>query len=175
MDELPFALWLGMISTVRMESMGLWGRLSLSLWLISSQYSPLPSISGAWIQTGRKWPPSLTGRLKKVWTSVSQTAQLLSRVRLFETPWIAACQASLSITNSQSSLRLTDIESVMPSSHLILCRPLLLLSYNLWNLIFLKWRNLDFEFLCASRSSTDAREGRVWTAAVHSSRTLDFT
>ena len=43
------------------------------------------------------------------------------------TPWIAACQASLSITNSRSSPRLTSIESVMPSSHLILCRPLLLL------------------------------------------------
>ena len=43
------------------------------------------------------------------------------------TPWIAACQASLSITNSRRSLRLTPIESVMPSSHLILCRPLLLL------------------------------------------------
>ena len=53
--------------------------------------------------------------------------ELLSRVWLFATPWIAACQASLSITNSQSSLRLTSIESVMPSSHLILCRPLLLL------------------------------------------------
>ena len=52
---------------------------------------------------------------------------LLSRVRLFATPWIAARQASLSITNSQSSLRLTSIESVMPSSHLILCRPLLFL------------------------------------------------
>ena len=44
------------------------------------------------------------------------------------TPWIAARQASLSITNSRSSLKLTSIESVMPSSHLILCRPLLLLS-----------------------------------------------
>ena len=53
--------------------------------------------------------------------------QLLSRVRLFVTPWIAARQASLSITNSQSSLRLTSIESVIPSSHLILCHPLLLL------------------------------------------------
>ena len=55
------------------------------------------------------------------------SVQLLSRVRLFVTPWIAACQASLSITNSRSSLRLMSIESVMPSSHLILCRPLLLL------------------------------------------------
>ena len=53
--------------------------------------------------------------------------QSLSRVRLFVTPWIAARQASLSIINSWSSLRLTSIESVMPSSHLILCRPLLLL------------------------------------------------
>ena len=53
--------------------------------------------------------------------------QSLSRVRLFATPWIAACQASLSITNSQSSLRLTSIESVMSFSHLILCRPLLFL------------------------------------------------
>ena len=51
----------------------------------------------------------------------------LSRVWLFATPWIAAHQASLSITNSQSSLRLTSIDSVMPSSHLILCHPLLLL------------------------------------------------
>ena len=53
--------------------------------------------------------------------------QSLSRVPLFVTPWIAACQASLSITSSRSSLRLTSIESVMPSSHLILCHPLLLL------------------------------------------------
>ena len=53
--------------------------------------------------------------------------QSLSCVRLFVTPWITARQASLSITNSRSSLRLTSIESVMPSSHLILYRPLLLL------------------------------------------------
>ena len=50
--------------------------------------------------------------------------QLLSCVRFFATPWISAHQTSLSITNSRSSLRLTSIESVMPSSHLILCRPL---------------------------------------------------
>ena len=50
----------------------------------------------------------------------------LSRVRLFATPWTAARQASLSITNSQSLLKLMSIESVMPSNHLILCRPLLL-------------------------------------------------
>ena len=55
------------------------------------------------------------------------SVQSLSRVQLFATPWIAACQASLSITNSWRSLRLPFIESVMPSSRLILCRPLLLL------------------------------------------------
>ena len=55
------------------------------------------------------------------------SVQSLSRVWLFATPWIAARQASLSITNSWSSLKLMSIESVMPSSHLILCRPLLLL------------------------------------------------
>ena len=55
------------------------------------------------------------------------SVQLLSRVWFFATPWIAARQGSLSITNSQSSLRLTSIESVMPSSHLTLCHPLLLL------------------------------------------------
>ena len=55
------------------------------------------------------------------------SVQWLSSVQLFVTPWIAARQASLPITNSRSSLRLTSIESVMPSSHLILCRALLLL------------------------------------------------
>ena len=55
------------------------------------------------------------------------SVQSLSRVRLVVTPWITARQASLSITNSWSSLRLTSIELVMPSSHLILCHPLLLL------------------------------------------------
>ena len=55
------------------------------------------------------------------------SVQSLSRVRLFATPWIAAHQASLSITNSQSSPKLMCIKLVMPSSHLILCRPLLLL------------------------------------------------
>ena len=55
------------------------------------------------------------------------SVQSLSRVQLFATPWIAAHQASLSITNPGSSLRLTSIELVMPSRHLIFCRPLLLL------------------------------------------------
>ena len=61
------------------------------------------------------------GEISVQFSSVAQLCPTLC------TPWIAACQASLSITNSRSSLRLTSIESVMPSSHLILCRPLLFL------------------------------------------------
>ena len=57
---------------------------------------------------------------------VSPSVQLLSCVSLFATPWTAACQASPSITNSRSLLKLMAIESVMPSNHLILCCPLLL-------------------------------------------------
>ena len=60
------------------------------------------------------------------WTGFS-SFQSFSRVRLFATPWTAACQASLSITNSRSLLKLISFESVMPSSHLILCCNLLLL------------------------------------------------
>ena len=63
------------------------------------------------------------------WQSLPQfsSVELLSRVLLFATPWIAARQASLSITNSQNSPKLMSIETVMPSNHLILCCPLLLL------------------------------------------------
>ena len=66
-------------------------------------------------------------RSVSLWLQFS-SVQSLSRVRLFTTPWTAARQASLSITNSWSSPKLMSIELVMPSSHLILCRPLLLLS-----------------------------------------------
>ena len=64
-------------------------------------------------------PPPLSDQIR--------SDQSLSHVWLFATPWIAARQASLSNTNSRNSLRLTSIESVMPSSHLILCHPLFLL------------------------------------------------
>ena len=63
----------------------------------------------------------------KYYVVIVQSVQSLSRVRLFATPWTAACQASLFITNSQSLLKLMSIESTMPSNHLILCHPLLLL------------------------------------------------
>ena len=55
------------------------------------------------------------------------SVQLLSHIRLFVTPWIAVHQVSLTVTNSQSLLKLMSIESVMPYNHLILCHPLLLL------------------------------------------------
>ena len=58
---------------------------------------------------------------------IFSSVQLLSHIRLFVTPWTAARQASLSITNSRSLLKLKSIESVIPSNHLILCHPLFLL------------------------------------------------
>ena len=84
---------------------------------ISVPSAPLKPILKALVDHIRK--PSAVFRL------YSSSVQSLSHVQLFVTPWTAACQASQSITNSQSSLRLTSIESVMPSNHLILCCPLL--------------------------------------------------
>ena len=83
------------------------------------------------------------------------SVQSLSRVRLFATPWIAAHQASLSITNSQSLLKLTSIKSVMPSNHLILCCPLLLLPpiplsirvFSNESILHMRWpKNWSFSF-----------------------------
>ena len=68
-------------------------------------------------------PPSMGFSRREYWSLV----QSLRRVQLFATPWTAACQASLSITNSRSPPKPMSIESVMPSKHLILCHPLLLL------------------------------------------------
>ena len=64
---------------------------------------------------------------RNFWSSTC-SVQLLSCGRFFATPWTTACQASLSITNPQRLLKLMSIKSVMPSSHLILCHPLLLLT-----------------------------------------------
>ena len=65
----------------------------------------------------------LMGRTDLLKKTQFSSVQSLSCVRLFETPWTAARQASLSITNSRSLLKLISIESVMPSNHLILCHP----------------------------------------------------
>ena len=79
-------------------------------------------------------PPTLAGSSGSVACGVTapflwvfSSVQSLSHVQLFEIPWMAALQASLSFTNSQSLLKLMSIKSVMPSNHLILCLPLLLL------------------------------------------------
>ena len=79
--------------------------------------------------------PSLPETSVTTISLLSRAVQLLSCVRLFVTLWTAAHQASLSITNSQSLLKLVSIELVMPSNHLILCRPLVLLS--IWSLFIL--------------------------------------
>ena len=93
-------------------------------------------LNAKWIATNKK-ETSLNQDIESKFIFISSTfllrislfkriinsVQLLSRVRLFATPWSSARQASLSITNSRSSLRLTSIESVMPSSHLILSSP----------------------------------------------------
>ena len=80
--------------------------------------------------------PLFAGRFFTIWATRGlyiyisvqvSSVQSLSHVQLFATPWIAACQASLPITSSRSSLKLMSIKSVMPSSHLILCHPLFLL------------------------------------------------
>ena len=75
----------------------------------------------------------------------SNSVQSLSHVWLFATPWIIARQASLSVTNSQSSLRLMSIESVMLSNHLILCRPLLLLPPIPPSISLFRWVNSSHE------------------------------
>ena len=75
------------------------------------------------------WPdPFSHSPISKETFCERSSVQALSRVRLFETPWTAACQTSVSITNSQNLLKLMSIKLVMPSNHLIHCCPLLLLS-----------------------------------------------
>ena len=83
--------------------------------------------SWLWVTENMKSKATDKGGFSWLCTLQFSSVQSLSHVWLFATPWIAAHQASLSITNSQSLLKPLSIESVMPSSHLILCRPLLLL------------------------------------------------
>jgi len=105
-------------------------------WVNDSQNQPVLEKSQTQVFSSVKWElsffPSQRCGVETKWDNYQlpnqiRSDQSLIRVWLFATPWITARQASLSITNYRSSLRLTSIESVMPSSHLILCRPLLLL------------------------------------------------
>ena len=106
-----------------------------------------------WISRGLKAEPSQWPGEKFPWvlwrwpSSDLQfsSVQSLSHVRVFATPWITACQASLSITNSQSSPKLMSIELVLPSSHLILCRPLLLLPPIPPRISLFQWVNCSHE------------------------------
>ena len=90
-------------------------------WFISKM-KPLVCMIAGWCFLRNCWLKYSSNKLYQF-----SSVQSLSRVRLFVTPWTTACQASLSITNSWSPPKSMSIESVMPSSHLILCRPRLLL------------------------------------------------
>ena len=93
----------------------------------------IPFSKGSSQPREQTWVSLIAGRFFTTWATgninsivIFSSVQSLSRVRLLATPWTATCQAFLSITNSQSLLKLMSIELVMPSNHLILCRPLLL-------------------------------------------------
>ena len=117
------------------------------------------SKSQTWLSNFTFYAPYLLYPFIYWWTSRLlpcphfSSVQSFSRVWLFANPWIAAHQASLSITNSRSSLRLTSIQSVMPSSHLILCRPLLLLPpippsirvFSNESTLHMRWPKLEFQ------------------------------
>ena len=109
-------------------------------WVLTFQISPTSPLAESLLPPARihsllkrahvvrLGPPSL-GNSPYLKLSQFSSVQLLGHVWLFVTPWTAACQASLSITNSQSLLKFMSIESVMPSNHLILCWPFLLLPW----------------------------------------------
>ena len=105
---------------------------TFSLWnfaVLVSHYSPAYIFYQVWFPHHNLSKPCNPVSLPNLWkanTGIS-SVQSLSRVQLFVTTWTAACQASMSITNSWSLLKLMSIESVMPSNHLILCHPCLFL------------------------------------------------
>ena len=121
-SRLPTKTWVGLTQSVEVlhstKTDFPWARRNSGSWLPLDSIATLP-----WTSSLLAYP----GDFGLTEPSSSVQFSSLSRVWLFATPWITARQAFLSINNSRSSLRLTSIESVMPSSHLILCRPFLLL------------------------------------------------
>ena len=118
LDAMIFIFWmLSLKQTFSLSSFTFIKRL-----FSSSSLSAISVVSSAYLRL-LIFLPAILMTISVHFSSV----QSLSHVRLFVTPWIAACQASLSITNSQRLLKLMSIVSVMPSSHLILCRSFLLL------------------------------------------------
>ena len=132
--ELDMTEWLNFTSWVRAGSdlcrhFVFW-HISVAFILVLLKYNWLCKFRGKMcFDTLTYWKMIITIALAITLITSAQfsSVQLVSRVRFFATPWTAACQASLSFTISWSLLKLMSIESVMPSSHLILCRPLLLL------------------------------------------------
>ena len=110
------------LSTLKPEVCALW-----SASAPGSHHQTLCFCKFTFLDFTYKWYHIVSILLSSILCDQFSSLQLLSHVRLSETPWTAAHQTSLSITNSRSSLKLTCIESVMPSSHLILCHPLFLL------------------------------------------------
>ena len=104
------------------------GICSRLLWLPQNVHVLIPGLCGYYFvwQKGKKDFADMSQNCKMGrWFWIISSVQSLSPVQLFVTPWTAGRQASLSITNSQNLFNLTSIESVMPSNHLIFCRPLL--------------------------------------------------
>ena len=99
---------------------------------------------------------------KPSFSSVS-SVQLFSRIWLFATPWTAACQASLSITNSQSLLKLMSIESVMPFNHLILSCPLLLLPSIIPSIKWVSSLHLVAKVLVSASTSVLPMNNQDWS------------
>ena len=128
----------------------------------------------SWLWVG-SWMPA--GHQKDQIMIQFSLVQLLSRVWLFVTPWTAACQASLSMTNSWSLLKLMSIESVMPSNHLILCRPLLLPpsifpSVSVFHIRWPKYWNLSSSISPSSEYSGLISFGMDWLALLAVQGTL---
>ena len=114
------------------------------------------------------------GNLKKV-SYQFNSVQSLSHIRLFATPWTTACQASLSITNSWSLLKLMSIELVMPSNHLILCCPLLLLPsifpsiqvFSNKSVLHIRWPNSwSFSFNISPSNEYSGQISLGWTGLI---------
>ena len=108
-----------------------------------------------------------------MYVCISQSVQSLSRVWLFATPWIAAHQASLSITNTRSPPKPMSIESVMPSSHLILCGPLLLLPSIFPSISLFKW--VSFSHQVAKESIGVSASASVFLKIIQGWFPLGFT
>ena len=109
-------VWTSAIKEATQQELGPWKNMA-TIWTV-----PRQGMGGK-----NKYPNWFLPLISWHFPTWASSVQSLSHVRLFATPWIAACKASLSIRNSQSSPKLMSIKSVMPSSHLILCHPLLLL------------------------------------------------